>query len=59
MAAAIGQFTELTLEFSESTNEKLKNTVEAIIQEEILFPIYNKYMFVVGDFATAIPAIAV
>ena len=59
MAAAIGQFTELTLEFSESTNEKLKNMVEAIIQEEILFPIYNKYMFVVGDFSTAIPAIAV
>lgn len=59
MAAAIGQFTELTLEFSESTTQKLTNTVEAIIQEEILFPIYNKFMFVVGDFATAIPAIKV
>lgn len=57
MAAAIGQFTELTLEFSESTQEKLSNTVEAIIQEEILFPIYNKYMFVVGDFTTAKAAI--
>ena len=57
MAAAIGQFTELTLEFSESTNEKLKGTIEAIIQEEILFPIYNKFMFVVGDFDTAVPAI--
>jgi hypothetical protein len=59
MAAALGQFTELVLEFSESTQEKLTNTVEAIIQEEILFPIYNKYMFVVGDFATAITAIGV
>jgi len=59
MAAALGQFTELTLEFSESTAEKLTNTVEAIIQEEVLFPIYNKYMFVTGNFDTAIPAIAV
>lgn len=59
MAAAIGQFTEMTLEFSESTQEKLTNTVEAIIQEEILFPIYNKYMFVVGDFTTGIAAVSV
>lgn len=57
MAAALLMFTELTLEFSESTQEKLTNTVEAIIQEEILFPIYNKYMFVTGDFATAKAAI--
>ena len=59
MAAAIGQFTDLTLEFSESTQEKLTNTVEAIIQEEILFPIYNKYMFVTGSFGTAKTAIGV
>jgi len=59
MAAALGQFTELTLEFSESTQEKLTNSVVAIIQEEVLFPIYNKYMFVVGDFTTAKAAIAV
>lgn len=52
MAAALGQFSELILEFSESTQEKLKNMVEAIIQEEVLFPIYNKYMFVTGDFTT-------
>lgn len=59
MAAALGQLQEMTLEFSESTQEKLKNTVEAIIQEEILFPIYNKYMFVTGDFTTAKAAIGV
>ena len=59
MAAALFQFTELTLEFSESTQEKLKNMVEAIIQEEILFPIYNQHMFVSGDFATAKAAITV
>lgn len=57
MAAALLEFTSLTLEFSESTTEKLGNYVEAIIQEEVLFPIYNKYMFVVGDFTTAIAAI--
>lgn len=57
MAAALLEFTQLVLEFSESTNEKLGNYVEAIIQEEVLFPIYNKYMFVVGDFTTAEAAI--
>jgi hypothetical protein len=58
MAAGLGQFSELVLEFSESTQEKLTNSVEAIIQEEVLFPIYNKYMFVVGSFGTAKTAIA-
>jgi len=57
MAAALLEFSSLVLEFSESTDEKLKNQVVAIIQEEVLFPIYNKYMFVVGDFTTAIAAI--
>lgn len=57
MAAALLELTALQLEFSESTQEKLTNTVVAIIQEEILFPIYNKFMFVYGNFATAIPAI--
>lgn len=59
MGAALAEFTGLTLEFSESTQEKLKNTVEAIIYEEILFPIYNRFMFVTGDFSTAITAISV
>lgn len=59
LAAALAQFSELTLEFSESTQEKLKNMVEAIVQEEVLFPIYNPYMFVTGSFATAKAAIGV
>lgn len=58
LACALLEFTPLTLEFSESTTEKLTNTVMAIAHEEILFPIYNRYMFIVGDFATAIDAIA-
>lgn len=57
LAAALLEFTNLTLEFSESTQEKLKNTVMAIIHEEVLFPIYNRYMFVGGDFSTATAAI--
>ena len=59
MAAALFQFTDLTLEFAESTAEKKNNTVVAIIQEEVLFPIYNKYMFIGGDFTSAIAAIGV
>jgi HK97 family phage major capsid protein len=57
LAAALLEFTALVLEFSESTNEKLTNTVMAIVHEEILFPIYNKFMFVVGDFTSAKAAI--
>jgi HK97 family phage major capsid protein len=57
LAAALLELTPLQLEFSESTQEKLTNTVVAIIQEEILFPVYNKYMFIFGTFQTAIAAI--
>lgn len=57
MAAALYEFEALALEFSESTTEKKKNTVVVIVDEQVLFPIYNKYMFVVGDFASAIAAI--
>ncbi len=57
MAAALLEFETLQLEFSESTEEKKKNTIVAIIDEQLLFPIYNKYMFVVGDFVSAIAAI--
>lgn len=59
MAAALFQFTNLNLEFAESVDQKLANTVVAIIQEEILFPIYNKFMFLTGDFTTAIASIKV
>lgn len=59
MAAALFQYTDMTLDFAESVDQKLNNTVVAIIQEEVLFPIYNKFMFLTGDFTTAIPAIGV
>lgn len=57
MACALLEFESVNLEFSESTEEKKKDTVVVLIQEKILFPIYNKYMFVVGDFASAKEAI--
>lgn len=56
-AAALLELTPLQLEFSESTQEKLTNTIVAIVQEEILFPVFNKYMFVFGDFTTGKAAI--
>lgn len=59
MAAALFQYTDMTLEFAESVDQKLNNTVVAIIQEEVLFPIYNKFMFLTGDFTTSIAAIGV
>lgn len=59
LAAALLDYTPLILEFSESTQEKLTNTVVAIIQEEIMFPVFNKYMFVYGDFVSAKAAIGV
>lgn len=59
MAAALFQYTDMTLEFAESVDQKLANTVVAIIQEEVLFPIYNKFMFLTGDFTTSIAAIGV
>lgn len=57
MAAGLLELTPLLLEFSESTQEKLTNTVVAIVQEEVMFPIYNKYMFLFGDFTAAKAAI--
>jgi HK97 family phage major capsid protein len=57
MAAGLLELTPLILEMSESTQEKLTNTVVAIVQEEIIFPIYNRYMFVFGDFTGAKAAI--
>lgn len=58
LACALLEFTTLQLEFTEDVTTKLANYVEAIIHEEVLFPIYNRYMFLVGDFSTSILAIS-
>lgn len=52
-AVELLQFTNMTLEFADDVSYKLANQVAVIIQEEVIMPIYNKYMFIYGDFATA------
>jgi HK97 family phage major capsid protein len=58
LACALYEFSSLKLEFAEDNTSKKTNTVSAIISEEVLFPIYNQYMFVVGEFNTGILAIS-
>jgi len=48
------EFTAMTLEFADDVSYKLNNEVAAIISEEVILPIYNKYMFIYGSFASAI-----
>jgi hypothetical protein len=50
-------FEDLTLEFAEDVDTKKKNEIVAIVQEQLLFPIFNQYMFISGSFTTAINAI--
>ena len=52
-AVQLLEFSSMTLEFSDDVSYKLKNEIVAIIQEEVLLPIYNGYEFIYGDFATA------
>ena len=46
------QYTGLMLEFADDVSYKLQNQVAAIVQEEVIFPIYNKFAFLYGDFAS-------
>ena len=52
-AVELLELTAMTVEFADDVTYKLNNEIAAIIQEEIILPIYNKYMFIYGDFATA------
>ena len=52
-AVELLEFSGMTLEFADDVSYKLANQVAVIIQEEVILPIYNKYMFVYGDFTTA------
>ena len=52
MAAALVDYTNLTLEWAEDIESKLTNQVVLIAQEEIIFPIYNPWAFAYGDLAT-------
>ena len=46
------QYTGLMLEFADDVSYKLQNQVAAIVQEEVIFPIYNKFAFLYGGFAS-------
>jgi len=53
MATELLEFSPMTIEFADDVTYKLKNEIAVIIQEEVLLPIYNGYMFIYGDFTTA------
>lgn len=59
MGASLVDFTSLELEFAEDISSKRANQVAVIAQEEIIFPIYNPYAFLVGKFSEVIALIAV
>lgn len=47
------EFTPLNIQFAEDVESVKKNEIVIVIQEEIIFPIYNPYWFTYGKFATA------
>lgn len=51
VAAALVDYTNLTLEWAEDVETKLTNQVVLIAQEEIIFPVYNPWAFAYGDLA--------
>lgn len=57
LAAALVDYTNLTLEWAEDVETKLTNQVVLIAQEEIIFPIYNPWAFAYGDLETLKAAI--
>lgn len=49
VAAALVDYTNLNLEWAEDVETKLTNQVVLIVQEELIFPIYNPWAFAYGD----------
>ena len=47
------EFTPLNIQFVEDVESVKKNEIVVVIEEEIIFPIYNPYWFLHGKFATA------
>ena len=56
-AANLIDYTSLTLEWAEDVQTKLKNYVELIAQEEIIFPVYMPWAFAYGSLASVKTAI--
>jgi len=57
MGASLVDFTSLELEFAEDISSKRANQVAVIAQEEVIFPVYNPYAFLVGKFSEVITLI--
>lgn len=49
---AIADYTPLSVYFADDVSYKLNNEVALIAEAEVILAIYNKYMFVKGDFKT-------
>jgi len=47
------EFTPLNIQFVEDVTTVKKNEIVVVIEEEIIFPIYNPYWFLYGKFSTA------
>lgn len=47
------EFTPLNIQFVEDVETVKKNEIVIVIEEEIIFPIYNPYWFTFGKFSTA------
>lgn len=47
------EFTPLNIQFAEDVESVQKNEIVIVIQEEIIFPIYNPFWFTYGKFSTA------
>lgn len=51
--AELKEFTPLNIQFVEDVDSVKKNEIVVVIEEEIIFPIYNPYWFTFGKFSTA------
>jgi HK97 family phage major capsid protein len=47
------EFEPLNIQFAEDVETAKKNEIVIVIQEQIIFPIYNPYWFIFGKFSTA------
>jgi len=47
------EFTPLNIQFVEDVDSVKKNEIVVVIEEEIIFPVYNPYWFTFGKFSTA------
>ena len=52
-AAALAEYTPLTIQLAEDVETKQKNEVVIIAEEEFIFPKYNPFWFMYGRFAAA------